>query len=80
MSETLDKEATVKWIRSKMESMGKPPAYSYQMGKYHGMERVLNEIESGKFDTREEKKIQGNVKRGSVVSHKDTSIGEGDKE
>lgn len=53
MSETLDKEATVKWIKETMKSMGTPPAYSYRVGIYHGMEKVLKKIESGKFDTRE---------------------------
>lgn len=49
-------ESLTEWIRSKMESMGKPPAYSYQVGVYHGMEQVLKKIESGEVDTREGEK------------------------
>lgn len=39
------------WIRSEMEAMGTPPAFSYQVGIYHGMEKVLKKIESGEVDT-----------------------------
>ncbi|WP_199925377.1 hypothetical protein [Paenibacillus bouchesdurhonensis] len=38
------------WIRNEMKSMGTPPAYSYQVGIYHGMEKVLKQIENGEFD------------------------------
>lgn len=37
------------WIKAEMEAMGTPPAYSYQVGIYHGMEKVLKKIESGEF-------------------------------
>lgn len=41
----------IEWIKSEMEAMGAPPAYSYQVGIYHGMERVLKKIENGEVDT-----------------------------
>lgn len=37
------------WIRNKMKSMGAPPAFSYKVGIYHGMEKVLKKIESSEF-------------------------------
>ncbi|GIO83500.1 hypothetical protein J25TS5_04320 [Paenibacillus faecis] len=56
MSETLDKEALTEWIRTTMKSMGKPKAYSYRVGVYHGMKRVLEKIESGEFTVGEGEK------------------------
>lgn len=53
MKETLDKEAITEWIRSKMKALGNPPAYSYKVGIYHGLEHVLETIESGKFNVGE---------------------------
>lgn len=56
MSETLDKEATVKWIKETMKSMGNPKAYSQQVGFYHGLKHVLKKIESGEFTVGEGEK------------------------
>ncbi|MNJ78653.1 hypothetical protein D3C77_764570 [compost metagenome] len=48
--EVLDKAALVEWIKEWMDAIGTPPAFSYQVGIYHGMQRVLEQIEAGKFD------------------------------
>lgn len=50
----IDKKALTEWIRSAMDAMGTPPAYSYRVGIYHGMEKVLKQVEAGKFDVRGE--------------------------
>ncbi len=46
----LDKQLLLAWIENEMESMGPLPAYSYRVGIYHGMKKVLTEIECGQFD------------------------------
>lgn len=48
--EVIDKTALVEWIKDAMDAMGRPSAFSYQVGIYHGMQRVLKQIEAGKFD------------------------------
>jgi len=50
----IDKTALCEWIKEWMDAMGTPPAFSYQVGIYHGMQRVLKQVEAGKFDVRGE--------------------------
>lgn len=35
----------VDWIKTEMDSLGTPSAYSYKIGIYHGLQKVLKKIE-----------------------------------
>lgn len=48
--EAISKVALEEWIKSEMNAMGSLQAYSYRVGIYHGMKKVLEKIESKTFD------------------------------
>lgn len=45
----VDRSLLLNWIVTEMEAMGNLEAYSYKVGIYHGMKRVLEKIKDGAF-------------------------------
>jgi NTP pyrophosphatase (non-canonical NTP hydrolase) len=54
----MSQQKLIKWIQTEMDSMGKLEAYSYKVGIYHGMQKVLKEIQSGKFNDEVRSEVQ----------------------